>query len=875
MAQRRAAVLWVRLMSRLVPRDARQDWLEEWLGELAARGGSMAPAWGALADAWYLRTEGWTVDALMRDLRGAVKGFLRRPAFTVLAAVTLAIGIGCTTAIFSVIDGVLINPLPFPESDRLVSYNYEAPGLEVNIPLIPHSQEMYLHYLEEAEQLEAFTVFQNGNVNLVSGADPQQLPALFATQEYFDVLGVHPVMGRGFAVGKDRPGANAVVVLGNTLWSQTFGADPAIIGRTVEMDGVQRTVIGVMPPNALVLNEQVILPLEIDSENPDAGSLGLIGVGRLAQGATAESADAEMQGLLMRLVEEQTDEAASSFMEDAQLAADVKPLKEMLVQDIRQALWVLLGTVGFVLLIACANVANLFLVRAESRQREQAVRTAMGATRGDVIRQYLTESVVLATLGGALGLALAAFGVRGLLALAPADLPGIVNIGIDGSVLAFTAVISVVAGLAFGMFPALGYGRKGVSGTLREGGRSATDGRERHRARSGLVIAQVALALVLLVGSGLSLRSFVALRSVDLGFAPERVMTFRYTLPRAEYGSHEEVRDFHRMLTERLAAMPGAQHVGMISGLPLTDSKSATPMEAVDNPYPPDQLAPMVETREATPGYFETMGIDIVEGRALEWTDQANEFRGVVVSRALARGYWPERSALGQLIRAQGDTLAWQVVGVAEDVRFDAVADEPLPMIYRPIVLGAPSAPVAVNSVDAVVRVAGNPMDAITLARDVLSGLDPRLPMISPNSLQEVVNRSMMTTSFTVLLLGIAAGIALLLGTVGIYGVISFIVSRKTQEIGVRIALGAPASAVLKEVVGQGMRLALVGVFLGLAGAWVLSRAMESLLYGVPATDPWTFGSTAAFLALIALTATWVPARRAAQIDPMEALRAE
>ncbi|NNM34352.1 MAG: ABC transporter permease, partial [Gemmatimonadetes bacterium] len=807
----------------------------------------------------------------MRDLRGAVKGLLRRPAFTVLAAVTLAIGIGCTTAIFSVIDGVLINPLPFPESDRLVSYNYEAPGLEVNIPLIPHSQEMYLHYLEEAEQLEAFTVFQNGNVNLVSGADPQQLPALFATQEYFDVLGVHPVMGRGFAVGEDRPGANTVVVLGNTLWSQTFGADPAIIGRTVEMDGVQRTVIGVMPPNALVLNEQVILPLEIDSENPDAGSLGLIGVGRLAQGATAESADAEMQGLLMRLVEEQTDEAASSFMEDAQLAADVKPLKEMLVQDIRQALWVLLGTVGFVLLIACANVANLFLVRAESRQREQAVRTAMGATRGDVIRQYLTESVVLATLGGALGLALAAFGVRGLLALAPADLPGIVNIGIDGSVLAFTAVISVVAGLAFGMFPALGYGRKGVSGTLREGGRSATDGRERHRARSGLVIAQVALALVLLVGSGLSLRSFVALRSVDLGFAPERVMTFRYTLPRAEYGSHEEVRDFHRMLTERLAAMPGAQHVGMISGLPLTDSKSATPMEAVDNPYPPDQLAPMVETREATPGYFETMGIDIVEGRALEWTDQANEFRGVVVSRALARGYWPERSALGQLIRAQGDTLAWQVVGVAEDVRFDAVADEPLPMIYRPIVLGAPSAPVAVNSVDAVVRVAGNPMDAITLARDVLSGLDPRLPMISPNSLQEVVNRSMMTTSFTVLLLGIAAGIALLLGTVGIYGVISFIVSRKTQEIGVRIALGAPASAVLKEVVGQGMRLALVGVFLGLAGAWVLSRAMESLLYGVPATDPWTFGSTAAFLALIALTATWVPARRAAQIDPMEA----
>ncbi|MDH3224286.1 MAG: ABC transporter permease, partial [Gemmatimonadota bacterium] len=813
MAQRRTAFLWVRLVSRIVPRHVRREWLEEWSGELAAKGGSMVPAWGAWADAWYLRTEGWTLDALMRDLRGAVRGFSRKPVFTALAAVTLAIGIGSTTAIFSVIDGVLINPLPFPESERLVSYNYEAPGLQVNVPLIPLSEEMYLHYQEEADQLEAFTVFQNGTVNLVSDAEPQQLRALSATQEYFEVLGIHPLIGRGFAVGDDRPGADPVVVLGNTLWSQTFGADPSIVGRTVEMDGVQRTVIGVMPPNSLVLNEQVILPLTIDSENPDAGSLGLIGVGRLAEGATAESADAEMQGLLMRLAEEQTDETTLSFMEDARLAANVKPLKEILVQDIRQMLWVLLGTVGFVLLIACANVANLFLVRAESRQREQAVRTAMGATRGDVMRQYLTESLVLASIGGALGLALAAFGVKGLLALAPADLPGIVNIGIDGSVLAFTAMISVVAGLAFGMFPALGYGRRAVSGTLREGGRSATDGRERHRARSGLVIAQVALALVLLVGSGLSLRSFVALRSVDLGFAPEGVMTFRYSLPRAEYDSHDEVRDFHRLLTERLAAMPGAERVGMISGLPLTDAKSATPMEAVDDPYPPDQLAPMVETREATPGYFGAMGIDIIEGRDLEWTDQGNEFRGVVVSRALARGFWPERSALGQLIRSQGDTLTWQVVGVVEDVRFDAVADEPLPMIYRPVVLGAPSNPVAVNSVDAVVRVAGNPMDAIARARDVLGALDPRLPLINPNSLQAVVDRSMMATSFTVLLLGIAAGIALLLGTVGIYGVISYIVSRKTQEIGVRIALGAPASTVLKAVVAQGMRLAIVGVF--------------------------------------------------------------
>ncbi|MGI9627830.1 MAG: ABC transporter permease, partial [Longimicrobiales bacterium] len=654
-----------------------------------------------------------------------------------------------------------------------------------------------------------------------------------------------------------------------------FGGDPSVVGRVLEMSGVRRTVIGVMPPNTSVFDEQVVLPLEIDSENPDGGSLGLIGVGRLAPGATPESADAEMQGLLLQLAETQTDPQAASFINDAGLASDVKPLKELLVEDIRQALWVLLGTVGFVLLIACANVANLFLVRAESRQREQAVRTAMGATRGDVVRLYLTESVVLSLIGGVLGLALAALGVKGLLALAPADLPGILNIGIDGSVLAFTAIISIVTGLVFGMFPALGYGQKEVSGTLREGGRSATDGRERHRLRSGLVVAQVALALVLLVGSGLSFRSFVALRSVDLGFAPEGLMTFRYALPSAEYDGHEVVLGFHRQLTERLATMPGAESVGLISGLPLTDSKSATPMEAVDDPYPSDQLAPLVETRQATPGYFETMGIEIVEGRALEWTDQANEFRAAIVSEALAKGFWPNQSAVGQMIRGQGDSLSWQVVGVAEDVRFDAVADEPLPMIYRPLLVGAIDTPSTVNSVDAVVRLAGDPMDAIPAAREVLRGLDPRLPLINPTSVREVVDQSLVSTSFTVLLLGIAAGVALLLGTVGIYGVISYIVSRRTQEIGVRMALGAPSSTVLREVVAQGMRLTAVGLIVGLLGAWGLSRAMESLVYGIPTTDLWTFGSTATLLGLIALAATWFPARRAARIDPIEALRAE
>ena len=865
---------WVRFVSKLLPHDLRDDWVEEWDGELAASGGGTRHAWGALADAWYLRTEGWTMDGTVRDLRTAARALRRKPGFTAIAALTLAIGIGANTAIFSVVDGVLINPLPFPGADRIVSYNHEAPGLGVNVPVIPHSQAMYVHYLETARQLDAFAVFQNTDVNLITDGEPQQLSSLDVTVQFFDVIGVQPFLGRGFVEGEDRPGADPVAVLSYSLWEQNFGSDRSVLGRSVEMDGVRRTIVGVMPPDAAVWSEELFVPMTIDAE-PDAGSLGLIGVARLSEGATLESANVEMQDLLVRYAEANADDLPANVLENAGLAAVVKPLKEIFVEDLREALWVLLGTVGFVLLIACANVANLFLVRAEARQREQAVRTAMGASKWDVMRQYLTESILLALVSGVLGLGLAFFGVQGLLALAPAELPQALDIGIDGSVLLFTAAISVATGCLFGLFPVLGYGRREVSRSLRDGGRSATVGRDRHRVRSGLVISQVALALVLLVGSGLSLRSFVALRSVDLGFETEGMLTFRFALPTADYESAARTLDFHRRLVEQLETIPGATSVGMVSGLPLTDAKSATPMEPVDRPFSEDELAPLVETREATPGYFATMGIELLDGRELEWADQGNDFRGVVVSRALADGFWPGRSAVGQSIRSQGDSLAWQVVGVAEDVRFDGVAEEPLPMIYRPVIAGNATEPNVVRSMDAVVRVSGAPLDVVGSANDALRAVDPRVPMINPRTVETIVDESLVSTSFTVTLLGIAAGIALLLGTVGIYGVISYIVSRRTQEIGVRIALGAPSAQVLRGVVGQGMRLTAIGVVLGLVGALGLSRALESLLYGVPRTDPITFGTTAALLTAVALLASWIPARRAARIDPVEALRAD
>ena len=613
------ARLWVRLASVLVPAPDRADWTEEWLAELAVANGTMTHAWGALVDAWYLRTEGWTMDAMWRDVRMAVRGLIRRPLFTALAGVTLAVGIGANTAIFSVVDAVLINPLPFPEPERLVSYNHEAPGLGVSIPVIPHSAAMYLHYAENAKSLESFAVFTQGNVNLISDGEPQQLSSNQVTYQYFDVIGLQPFLGRGFIEGEDRPGAEPVVVIGYGLFEQTFGADPSVVGRVVEMNGVQRRVVGVMPAGAAFAQEDLWIPLEIALE-PDVGSLGLIGAARLAEGATIETANVEMQSLLMQFIEGYPDALPADIVEQAGLAADVKPLKEVFVQSVRQVLWVLLGTVGFVLLIACANVANLFLVRAEARQREQAVRAAMGASRGDLTRQYLIESVTLAVGGGVLGLGLAWVGVQGLLRLAPAQLPPALEPGIDGGVLIFTAVVSVASGVLFGLFPAFSYGRRDLSNSLKDGGRSSTTGRERHPTRSGLVVAQVALALVLLVGSGLMLKSFVALGTVDLGFEQEGTMTYRFALPEAEYPDAAQVLAFHRQLTDRLSQTPGVQGVGMINGLPLSGAKAAGPMEPQDQPFPEGEFAPLVERRSITPGYFAAMGITLADGRALEWS---------------------------------------------------------------------------------------------------------------------------------------------------------------------------------------------------------------------------------------------------------------
>jgi putative ABC transport system permease protein len=871
-----ATRLWIRLASVLVPWDERVEWIEEWDAELEATGQGMTHALGSISDAWYLRTEGWTMEGMLRDIRMAVRTMIRKPFFTALAGITLAIGIGANTAIFSVVDGVLINPLPFPEAHRLLSVNHTAPP--INIPILPHSEGMYLHYHEHFRTLESFAVFGGGTVDLITDGDPQRISGASVTEDFFAVLGVSPMLGRGFAEGEDRVGAEPVAILSYGLWQQSFGSDRDVVGQVVEMDGVHRRVVGVMPDGFVFPEEaQLWTPMQIDGAAPEMGSIGLLGIGRLAEGQTLEAAQAELQDLLFLFSDTYPDEFSREILEQTGTVQDVKPLKDLYVEDVEQALWVLLGTVGFVLLIACANVANLFLVRAESRQREQALKTALGASRADIVRQYLTESLTLAVGGGLLGLILAYLGMKGLLAMAPVAVPRADEIGIDGSVLLFTAAISLGSGLLFGLFPALGQGGKDLSGALKEGGRNSTTGRERHKARNLLVIAQVALALVLLVGSGLMARSFLELRGVDPGFDSENRLVYRIGLPDAEWSEPEAVRAFHRQLQERMAAIPGVRSAALVTAAPLEDQKTAGPMETDENPVQEGELGTLVDRRHVSPGYFRTLGIELVAGRELTWEDGGDTFRGIIVSEALARAFWPgEASVLGKQIREQGSEDGfWEVVGVAQDVRFENLTSDPAPLAYVPMTTGGHHDPDPVRAMAVVLHTDSDPLGAVALAREALREVGPRLPMVNPRTLETIEKNAMAATSFTVVLLGIASGIALLLGTVGIYGVVSYVVSRRTQEIGVRMALGAPGSVVLRDVVRQGMILTGVGIGIGLLGAWGVSRVLATLLFGVSATDPLTYLGTASGLAMVAFMASWIPARRAARIDPVEALRSE
>lgn len=819
----------------------------------------------------------------MRHLKLATRRLLRAPLFATTAVITLGVGIGANTAIFSVLNGVLLKPLPFEDSDRLVALWHSAPGL--GFDELNQSPATYLTYRADTQVLEDVAMWDDNGAQVSGLAEPEQVETLMVTDGFLPLLGVEAAMGRRFTAEDDAPGAPATIMLTHAYWQRAFGEDPAAVGRTLQVNGRPREIIGILPEGFRFLETDpaFLYPGQFDPNEVFFGNFSYQGIARLSPDATIEQVAREVERLIPVAVERFPGPVSMSMVEQARFGALIRPLKEDIVGDVRSVLWVLLGTVAFILLIASANVANLFLVRAEGSQRDVAVRTALGADRGEVAGQFLGESLVLGVAGGVIGVGIAGAGLRLLLALAPANLPRLAEITLDPIVLLFAAAVSVAAGLLFGAFALWRYGRPNLVGALKEGGRGGSQGKERHRARNSLVVAQVALALVLLVGSGLMVRSFQALRSVDPGFDPDNVLTFRVTIPSAEIESPEATTAAFADIMRNLGEIPGVIGAGGAVSVPLGGWDSNDAVFVEDHPTPEGEIPPIRRFNWVLPGYFEAVGIPLLAGRDVSWEEVREGRSVVVVAESFAREYWGDpQSALGRRIggiNIDGGEQHWsEIVGVVGDVREDGLDQEAPSTMYWPLMqrdfYGAGLE--LQRSVAFAVRAQPGVMPSLRQqARDAVWSVVASVPVAQVRLHTELVERSMARTSFSLVMLGIAAAVALLLGAVGIYGVISYAVSQRTREIGVRMALGAERGTVSRMVVRQGLVLAAIGVGIGLAAAAGLTRLMSSMLFGVEPIDLPTYGAVSVVLAGVAILASWLPARRAASVNPAITLRQE
>ncbi|HSM04047.1 MAG TPA: ABC transporter permease [Longimicrobiales bacterium] len=819
-----------------------------------------------------------------RDVRIALRKLFRTPLFTVTALVTLAVGIGANTAIFSVVNAVLLKPLPFEDPEGLVALWHEAPGLD--FPVLNQSPATYLTYRSDSELLEDIAIWDNTAVQVTGGDQPEELPALLVTDAFFPLLGVQAAVGRVIGPADDAPTAPRTAMISHDYWGRGFSSDPEVVGRTVSINGNPVEIIGVLPEGFRFLrfNPDVVVPARFDPAQVMMGQFSYQAFGRLRPGVTLQQLELELERLMPVAVERYPGPVTMTMLEQARFGALVWSLKEDLVGDVRTVLWVLLGTVAMVLLIASANVANLFLVRAEGRVRQVALQTALGADRGTVARLFLSESVLLGLMGGVLGTGLAAAGLRLLLRLAPGQLPRLDEVGLDGTVLGFTLAISILSGLLFGLIPLLRYGRPDLVSTLKEGGRGGGQGKERHRARNTLVVAQVALALVLLMGSGLMIRSFQALRQVDPGFTdPAELMSFRVYIPGTVMDDPVEVAAGHEQILRNLEAIPGIVSAGGSSSITMDGYDSNDPLWAEGLAVPEGQLPPIRRYKWILPGYFGTMGNPLVAGRDLSWDDVHSRRPVTLVTENLARELWQEPSrAIGKRVSTltlEGTAGVWrEVIGVVGDVHDDGLSEDPVATVYWPQIMTdfQGDSLFAMRSMSYVVRAGPGVMPTLLpRIQEAVWSVSSSLPLASITTQQERLEESLARTSFILVLLGIAAGVALLLGSVGIYGVISYAVSQRTREIGVRMALGAEQGRVTGMMLREGLVLAAVGIAVGAGAALALTRLMSSLLYGVNPVDLPTFTAVGATLAAVAALASWLPARRAAAVDPAVTLREE
>jgi predicted permease len=812
---------------------------------------------------------------------------LRNPLFTVIAIATLALGIGANTAIFSLVNGILLKPLPFEDSDGLIGLWHTAPGLgfeEVN-----QSPALHFTYLDEGQSFSEIGMWDNGTASVTGLDEPEEVEIMRVTEGTFRALRIQPVLGRRFSQEDDSPGSPMTVILSHDYWETRFGGEPDVLGRTLTVGGVQREIIGVMPqePRFLHFDPAFYLPFRFDRAELFVGNFSYQALARLRPEVTLEQANADVNRMIPLAVEKFPRGVPLDMLQNAGFAANLHPLKADVVGDVGEVLWVLLGTVGMILLIACANVANLFLVRAESREREMAVRTAMGADQPLIAREFLKESLLLGLLGGVGGVGLAFGGLSLLRSLGPAQLPRLSEVTLDPGVLVFTLAISLFAGAFFGMFPVLKYRKAGLVGALKEGGRGGSAGREKHRVRNALVIAQMALALLLLVGSGLMIRSFQALRNVDPGFRnPDEVLLVRLSVPTAEANEPVQVVQTHQLLAQRLGQIPGVSVVGFSSSVTMDGWDSNDPVYVEDFPVEEGQLPPIRRFKWVGEDYFDAMQIPLVAGRLIDLRDAFDLSPVAMVTENFAREYWGSPAeAVGKRISTGLSAGNWQeIVGVVGNVRDDGLDQDPTAVIYWPMMQRnlweeLPGADGGLNVRRSMNYAIRSPRVGsagfLPEVQQAIWSVNPNLPLASVRTLDDLLGRSMARTSFSLVMLGIAAVVALILGTIGIYGVISYIVSQRTRELGVRMALGAEGSHVKGMVLRQGFVLSGIGVGIGLASAFGLTRLMEALLYGVDPVDPLTFGAVALSLTAVAMVASYLPARRAAKVDPVEAIRIE